>query len=123
MATSTMTISGVARSYEPRWHEAYSKDIAKGDTSVELCEIPNGESIVRTSHAVTKEIEKHYRSVEDVLVDSDGSSKIRKVGLTITFEKGNPVERSAALDLADGFLTSQLENDELGGLIAGVLKR
>lgn len=122
--TSTITVSTVARNYEPRWHESYSKELAQGDTSVEVVELSNGESIIRRSHSAQKTVEKHYESVEDVIVDAtSGTSKMRKVGITLTFEKGNPTERAATEALAAGFLAKIAVTGELAGLVGGSLKR
>lgn len=124
MATSsTVTVDTVERTYEPRWHEVYASALKAGDTSVEAVEITDGESIIRRTHGVVSgKVEKHFESIEDRIVDADGIARIRKVNLTITYDKGLPAERTAAENLTVGFMNKLLVAGELSGLLSGILK-
>lgn len=67
-------------------------------------------------------MEKHYESVEDRAV-IDGVTKIRKIGLTVTFSDGDPAEELATNELASGYLASIREETELSSLLTGELHR
>lgn len=111
------------RTYLPKWHSRYAKEIGQGATSTEVCAIANGESIIRRTHSVSASgVEKHYESVEDRAV-IDGVTKIRKIGLTVTFSDGDPAEELATNELASGYLASIREETELSSLLTGELHR
>lgn len=102
--TTQITVNAVPRDYYPRWHEKYDSQIRQGD-GIEVCEITDGDSVIRRSHSVTSKgtVEKHFESIEDITVDAEGNVETVKLNLTITFPKGSVTARSKARDLANGY--------------------
>lgn len=102
--TTTLTVNTDTRNYEPRWHEKYDAEYKKGD-AVEVCELTDGDSIIRRSHELIAKgsVEKHFESVEDIYTHpTTGELVTVKKNITVTFPKGDVAARTRANDLVVG---------------------
>lgn len=122
MPTTTITVTSTARNYEPRWHEKYDAEFKQGD-SIEVCELQDGDSIIRRSHAIIAKgtVEKHFESVEDILLSGSEADTV-KINVTITFAKGSVSARTRANDLAEGYFAA-MTRSRIESLNNGTLNR
>jgi hypothetical protein len=104
--TMSVTVNTVQRDHTPAWDKDYQAEIAKGSTSIRKTTITDGESLLRISHSALKTSrERHLEQMVETVVDAENVTRVRKVHIILEHDD-TPAERSATIDLADGFVAS-----------------
>jgi hypothetical protein len=122
--TTTLTVDSATRNYEPRWHEKYHTELERGNSSVEVCELSDGDSIIRRQHDVIAKgaVEKHFESAEDIWTDANGEKRLVKINITVTLDVDSPEARTRADNLFNGYVAA-FDANRISALLNGSLNR
>jgi hypothetical protein len=117
----SITVDGTPRSYTEAYSAKYRRELAAGNTKIYASDLVTGEpTILRVSHDERKDIERHYVSLEDHVVNSSGVSQRVRVGITLEFPDD---QQALACDIAEGLMASLTADTSaiLNSIAAGAL--
>lgn len=101
---TSITVDGTARTYKKAFDAKYASELAKGNTAICKCDITDGRSILRVSHEATSGQQRHLISLEDLTLDTSGSTIVKKVHVVISCPEGDPTAEESVEDLALGLI-------------------
>jgi hypothetical protein len=117
----TITVNSVARTYYNASHSAYSKLVAKGNTTVKFASIAGGESLFRVTHEDQSVfVERHVVSLEDRIKvpERPAEPDIVRIQVTITCPSAGAYD-TEILQLASALLTHLNDSGRLQEIVNG----